>query len=179
MTLTNWLQILFGCAALVSMTVAVVNYLEQRRDRKRGSGPRPAIKATINKTYHRDGWRSVQLHVVPSDVQPNFPYDQWRILHARLIAPRRAALARAENDDYAAGVFFDDNPVREIAGRAQGNPQRFALNFFIRFEGEERGQQARFKVTFGPADETWRETRTLTVTVPIDAAAAPVSENVA
>jgi hypothetical protein len=92
-----------------------------------------------------------------------------------LVAPRDAVLARAENDDYATGVFFPDAPLREILGRADGKPQRFALEFFIRFQGDERGRQAKFKVTYGPADETWRSTQTLTATVPLDAS-GPATE---
>lgn len=98
---------------------------------------------------------------------------QLRLQRFALIAKTRDH--RSQGGDYATGVFYPEKPVREIAGRAQGKPQRFALEFFILFEGEERGQQAKFKATYGPADESWRATKTLTATVPMDAHAAPAN----
>lgn len=166
--LRDWLAIIAVLIAAGSFWFA---FRRDRRDTKTTSNARPRVKVTVNKTYYGDGWRSVQLHVVPSDIQPNFPYQQWRILRARLVAPHSAALARAENDDYSTGVFFPEAPLREIQGRAQGRPQRFALEFFIRFQGDERGQQAKLKVTYGPADDGQPSTQTLTATVPLDASA--------
>lgn len=170
LTLRDWLTIV---AVLIGAGSLWFAFRRDLRETKSNVVGRPQIKAVINRKYYLDSWRSVNLHVVPSDTQPNFPYDQWRIYHARLISPGGAVLARAEKDDYATGVFYPENPVREIAGRAQGKPQRFALEFFILFEGEERGQQAKLRVTYGPADETWRATKTLTATVPMDVHAAP------
>ncbi len=172
LTLRDWLAIFAVLFAAGSLWFAFRRDWRDTRNAPPASS-RPNVKTTINKKYYRDRWRSVQLHVVPSGVQPNFPYDQWRIYRARLISPRSAILARAENDDYATGVFFPETPLREIEGKPRGKPQRFALEFFILFEGEERGQQARFKITYGPADESWRATKTFTATVPMDAHAAP------
>ena len=55
-------------------------------------------------------------------------------------------MARAENDDYANGVFYPENLVRSLQGKAEGRPQRFALEFFIKFPGNDRGRKAQFKV---------------------------------
>ena len=79
-------------------------------------------------------------------------------------------LARAENDDYATGVFYPDKPVRSLNGKAVGRPQRFALEFFIKFTGEDdKGKKAKFKVTFSHIKKRRRHTVTVWTAVPMNA----------
>ena len=100
----------------------------------------------------------------------NFHYENWCIERAELLRPWRAVLARAENDDYATGVFYPDNPVRELKGRAEGRPQRFALEFFIKFKSkDDKGKSAKFKVTYSHVNKRTRKTVTPWVSVPTDA----------
>lgn len=119
LVLRDWLAIL---AVLIGAASLWFAFRQDRRDTRNHASERPTVKAVVNRTYYRGGWRSVQLHVVPSDTQPNFPYQAWRIYNARLVSPRGAVLASAENDDYATGVFFPENPLLEISGRPQGRP---------------------------------------------------------
>ena len=97
-----------------------------------------------------------------------FEYGQWRIDRAVLLAPAKAILARAENDDYATGVFYPENPTRVMEGKAESKPQRFALEFFMKFRGEDRGQKAVFKVTFSRINNTRRSTMKVSPVVPFD-----------
>jgi hypothetical protein len=120
--------------AIVGPLVAIIlwfgnHYIAARRERKKAQEPTPGVKATINRERYPGGWRSVQLHIMPRDRQPDFQYDNWCIERARLLRPwRGAVLARAENDDYAAGVSYPENPVRSLQGKAEGRGQRFALD---------------------------------------------------
>jgi hypothetical protein len=167
----NWLTVIAIGVALIFGSFTALNYLAGRRERKlRTYESTSQIKATINGTRYYDGWRSVQLHVeaVP-DQEQNFKYANWRIERARLLHPSDAELARAENDDYASGAFYPENPVRLLEGKAEGRPQRFALEFFIRFRGEERGRRARFKVTFSHIKLRRRRTVRVWATVPENA----------
>ena len=155
----NWIAIVGIIVAIVIGSVAFINNFWSILDRLRAGREAPAtIKATINKTDYRDDWRSVNLHVVPTEDEPNFKYQNWRIHRALLINPSTAVLARAENDDYATSVFFDRNPIRALEGRVQGKPQRFALEFFIKFTSGYAGKVAKFRVTFSRADDTRRRT---------------------
>jgi hypothetical protein len=153
-----------------SFTVA--NYLAGRRERKLKSyETTPDIKATINRKLYAGGWRSVQLHIIAPAEQQNFQTKNWRIDHARLLRPRTGAvLARAENDDYATGVFYPEIPLRELNGKVEGRPQRFALEFFIRFdEDDDRGTAAKFKVAYSHATKRRRHIVKVWATVPSDA----------
>jgi hypothetical protein len=155
----------------IGVTVAILNY--QRGGRQE---PGPAVKATINRKHYLGGWRSVQLHMVGSgEKQQDFEFENWRIERARLLNPSDAILARAENDDYARGVFYPENPVRELIGKSDARPQPFALEFFIKFEGEDRGRTAKFSVTFSKLNSSRRRTSTVSAVVPSDAESAPVS----
>jgi len=167
----NWLTITAIVVALIFGPFTALNYLAGRRERKlRTYESTPQVNATINGVRYYDGWRSVQLHVaaVP-DQEQNFKYANWRIERVRLLRPSDAELARAENDDYATGVFYPENPVRFLEGKAEGRPQRFALEFFIRFRGEERGRRAKFKVTFSHIKLRRRRTVRVWATVPQNA----------
>jgi hypothetical protein len=170
LNLQNWLTIGFGS---VGTLFALERFLAARRERllKANDGT-PVLKATINVKRYKDGWRSAQLHLVPHSDQPNFSYDAWRIERTRLMWPwPRVVLARAENDDYATGVFYPENPVREIAGRAEGKPQRFALEFFMKFrQPDDKGARAKFKVTFSHVtNKRRRHTVRVWMTVPAKA----------
>jgi hypothetical protein len=111
-----------------------------------------------------------QLHIGAPAKQQNFEVTKWCIERARLLRPWSAVLARAENDDYATAVFYPDNPVRALMGKAEGRPQRFALEFFIKFKGEEdRGKKAEFKVTFSHINKRHRHTVSVWAIVPANA----------
>ena len=151
LNVSNWIAILAVLIAAISLSFNAANYLAGHRERKLKTYEAiPRVKATINAKGYKGGWRSVQLHISPAtDNQQNFQHGNWRIERARLLGPSSALLARAENDDYATGVFYPEKPVRALAGKPEGRPQRFALEFFIKFKGEEdRGQKAKFRVTF-------------------------------
>src|SRR5262249_180668 len=129
----------------------IANFLSGYRERRqRRVDATPVAMATINQGVYEGGWRSVQLHLAPRGGDwRNFPLHAWIITRPRLLSPCPGALlARAQNDDYAAGIFFPENTVRLLEGKAEGMPQRFALEFFIRFNGPDRGKRARFKVDF-------------------------------
>lgn len=79
-------------------------------------------------------------------------------------------LARAVNDDYATGVFYPENPVRSLKGKAEGRPQRFALEFFIKFTGkDDKGKKAKFQVTFSHIKKRRRHTVRVWTPVPTNA----------
>jgi len=168
---SNWIAILAIIVAIIFGSFTAANYLAGRHERKlKTYETTPEVKATINRTSYRDCWRSVQLHIVaPTEHPQNFQYGNWHIECARLLRPWSAVLARAENDDYATGVFYPDNPVRALLGKAEGRPQRFALEFFIRFKGEDKGKKAKFKVTFSHINGRRRHTEKVWATVPTDA----------
>lgn len=172
LSVSNWIAIIAVLIAAISLSFNVANYLAGHRERKLKTYENtPLVKATINAQGYRGGWRSVQLHIVPAaDNQQNFSYGNWRIEGARLLWPASAVLARAENDDYATGVFFPENPVRALEGKAEGRPQRFALEFFIKFQGsEDRGRKAKFRVTFSRVSGQRRRTARVWAAVPADA----------
>jgi hypothetical protein len=167
---------LIAVAAIIVASVGVsftaANYLAGRRERKlKTYEATPKVKATVNRKSYADGWRSVQLHISGTPGQQNFQYANWYIERARLLRPWwGAVLARAENDDYATGVFYPDNPIRALAGKAEGRPQRFGLEFFIKFKGkDDRGKSAKFGVTFSHANKRRRHTVAIWANVPSDA----------
>jgi hypothetical protein len=178
---SNWIAVFAAIIAVVSCSFAGANYLAGREERKRRTFEvTPTIKATINSTVYPHHWRSVQLHIVASPGQDqNFKYDHWHIERAQLLRPRSAVLARAENDDYATGVFYPETPVRALVGKAEGRPQRFALEFFIKFKGEEEPKMARFKVSFAHVVQRRRYTVRVWAKVPsrvVPITVAPTSQ---
>lgn len=168
LTLANWIAIGSVAAGMIGATAGTLNYLAGRRERQRvaqKSGAR--VQGTINAKYYRDGWRSVQLHMVPvEEGQPNFDYKSWRIERAELLRPRNAVLARAADDDYATGVFYPENPVRLLLGKLEGRPQRFALEFFIKFPEGDTAGKAKFKVTFSQTKTGKLHTATVLASLP-------------
>lgn len=177
------------CIAIVAILVGiffgsftVANYIGARRERNaKTHETTPEVKATINKDYYAGGWRSVQLHVAAPPEQKNFKVDNWRITTACLLKPPwPVALSRAQNDDYAQGVFNPDDPVRALNGKVDGRPQRFALEFFINFRREDdRGRRAKFRVTIVRLNKPRTHTLKVWATVPADAATAQrLPENV-
>jgi hypothetical protein len=164
----HWLTIIGIVVAIILWSAN--HYLTARRERKKTEEPTPAVQATINRDSYPHGWRSVQLHIMPQDEQRNFQFENWCIKRARLLRPWwGAVLARAENDDYATRVFYPENPVRTLEGKSEGRPQRFALEFFIKFDGNDRGRKAKFKVSFAHAKKNRRHTTDVWATVPVDA----------
>ena len=165
----NWIALIFGLVGTIGVSFTAANYLAGRRERKlRATEHVPKVKAIINRKRYEGGWRSVQLHMI-SGSEDNLTYANWRIERAQLLGPRSVVLARAQDDDYATGVFHPENPVRVLDGKAEGRPQRFALEFFIKFEGEDRGQKVRFKVAFSRVTKSRRHTVTVGAAVPADA----------
>jgi hypothetical protein len=168
----DWIAIVAVLIAAVSLSFNAANYLAGHRERKlRTYENTPLIKSTINAKGYKEGWRSVQLHLVPAaDNQQNFSYGNWRIERVRLLWPVSAVLARAENDDYAKGVFYPEDPVRTLEGKVEGRPQRFALEFFIKFRGDEdRGRKAKFRVIFSHVNGQKRHTTRVWATLSINA----------
>ncbi len=166
----DWIAIIGVLIGAVSASIATANFLANRRQQRLTSQrPAPQVKATINRGRYDGGWRSVQLHISPTDDGQKFKYENWCIEHARLLRPANAILARAENDDYASRIFYPDNPVRELIGKAEGRPQRFALEFFIKFVGEDRGQRAEFRVTFSHVNGTCQRTVKVAAVLPTSA----------
>lgn len=148
---SNWIAIIALAVSCLSLFIAQANFRAGRRERnQRKMDEIPVVQATINKDTYPNGWRSVQLHLVPRNGDwRSFPSDDWRIVRARLIRPwYGVVLARAQNDDYAARIFYPDNPIRLLIGKAEGKLQRFALEFFIKFGREDRGGRAKFKVVY-------------------------------
>lgn len=172
LTIGNWIAIAALIVGTVGASFTSANYLVGHRERRRiARNAIPKVKATINPGLHEGGWRSVQLHVVPAeDDQQNFQYANWRIERARILRPKTAILARAAGDDYASGVFYPENPVRVLEGKLEGLPQRFALEYFIRFLEERQGQKATFKVMFSHTKTQARRTTVVTASVPDDRA---------
>jgi hypothetical protein len=168
LTIANWIAIIAVVVGALGASFTSLNYFAARRERQRSAQKnRAQIKATINSKYYEDGWRSVQLHVVPLDEeQRDFRYENWRIERAILIRPKNAILACAANDDYASGVFYAAQPIRRLEGKPEGRPQPFALEFFIKFLGSEKGQMAAFKVTFSHSKTGMRSTRVVSASVP-------------
>jgi len=172
LTIQNWLTIVGLAIATFIGYFTVTGQIDQRRERKlKTYETTPEIKATINRKRCDAGWRSVQLHVVAPAEQQNFQVGNWCINGARLLRPWfGAVLARAENDDYATGVFYPDNPVRSLAGKGEGRVQRFALEFFIKFDGnDDKGKSAKFKVTFAHVNKWRRHIVKVWAKVPDDA----------
>ncbi len=172
LTTQHWLTIIAIVVAIIIGSFTISNILAQHRERKlKTYEATPVIKATINRKRYEGGWRSVQLHVVQPDEQQNFQYKNWLIERAHLIRPWFGALlARAENDDYATGVFYPDSPMRALSGKVEGRPQRFALEFFIKFkQQDDRGRSAKFRVTFSHINKRRRHTAEVSATVPLDA----------
>ena len=174
-TTTNWIAILAIGVAIVLWFAT--QYFAVRRERQKTYEPTPMVKATINRQSYPDGWRSVQLHVVPAPDQQQFKYDNWRIERGSLLRPKDAIMARAENDDYAAGVFYPETPIRTLQGKVEGQRQRFALEFFIKFPGNDRGQKAQFKVTFSHTTKQRRHRTRVWTTVPANAEPHGASDN--
>ena len=156
----NWIALFAATIAVISCSFAGANYFAGRRERNRKALEGvPIVKATINATTYPHSWRSVQLHLVPlSEENRVFKYDQWQIERAQLLRPRNAVIARAENDDYATGVFYPENPVRVLSGKAAGRPQRFALESFIKFKNQNERPRAKFKVDFSHVNQRQRYT---------------------
>src|SRR6476659_10163408 len=109
----HWIAIVAILVGCFFGTFTVLNYLGARRERKLKTDEAiPNVKATINRKAYGGGWRSVQLHIIPTAEQQNFKVQNWRIIRARLLRPWSSAiLARAANDDYATGDFDPDNPA--------------------------------------------------------------------
>lgn len=164
----NWIALFAAIVAVISCSFAGANYFTGRQERKRRTfEATPTVKATVNATGYPHDWRSVQLHIVPQpDQDQNFKFEHWRIERAQLLRPRDAVLARAENDDYATGVFYPESPVRDLVGKAEGRPQRFALEFFIKFEREDEPKTVKFKVTFSHVVQRRRHTVRVWANVP-------------
>ena len=143
----NWIAFVAAMIAAASLGFTVANYLAGRRERQRAARAKyPRVQAIISTTPYEDGWRSVHLHVASAEGNdPRFPYERWHIKQATLLRPKKSFLALAEGGDCATGVFDAGHPVRKIGGRPEGNPQRFALEFFIKLDDHE---SATFKVTF-------------------------------
>jgi hypothetical protein len=166
-TPANWIAI---AAILVAVLLwGATQYLAARRERLKTYEPTPVIKATINTKRYPDGWRSVQLHIVPGPDNQLFKYDNWCIERAVFLGPKDAIMARAENDDYAAGVFYPESPIRTLQGKPEGRPQRFALEFFLKFSGNDLCRQAQFKVSFARVDKRRRHSTKVWVSVPENA----------
>ena len=168
LTVGNWIAIVAVLIGAVSASFAAANYLAGRRERIGNALKSDArVKLTINATDYENGWRSVQLHVIPTDAEhKDFGYSNWVIERATLVRPKNAVLARAENDDYATGVFYPEQPVRVLAGKAEGKPQRFALEFFVKVAGDEPRQILKVKVVYWSAREAKRQTEVVSATMP-------------
>jgi len=143
----NWIAFVGPMIGAAGLGFTATNYLAGRRERQRAARAKyPRVQAIISTTPYEDGWRSVHLHIVSAeDNDSRFPYERWHIKQATLLWPRRSFLALAEGGDCAIGVFDAGHPVRKIVGRPEGNPQRFALEFFIKLDDN---QSATFKVIF-------------------------------
>jgi hypothetical protein len=172
LTIQHWLTIAAIVVGIFFGTFGALNYLAGRRERKlRTYESTPEVKAVINRKRYEGGWRSVQLHISPPAEKQNFDYKNWHITRARLLRPvRGVVLARAEGDDYAKGVFYPENPIRALVGKAEGRPQRFALEFFIHFKQEDdKGSAAKFKVAFSHASKRRHYTAKTWAAVPANA----------
>jgi hypothetical protein len=167
LTLAHWIGIV-GVVVGIVLWLAT-QYLTVLRERRKTEEATPIVRATINKDSYRDGWRSVQLHVMGASEDQQIRYNDWRIERANLLRPWSAVLARAENDDCATGVFYPETPIRTLAGKVEGKSQRFALEFFIKFKGNDRGEKAQFKVSFARIGRPRRFTTKVWAIVPTNA----------
>jgi hypothetical protein len=134
--------------ALIGIGVLVLVLSLRRPDQASPMQAYPGVRAHINTTDYGDGWRSVQLHIMPPPGQEqNFRFRLWRISHARLIWPCAAILSRAQGDD-ATGKRIEGSATRVLEGRPIRHVQPFALEFFIGFTGSssEVGRKATFRV---------------------------------
>jgi hypothetical protein len=145
------------------------HYLTVLRERRKTRQATPIVRAIVNKDTYRDGWRSVQLHIMGASEKQQLNYSDWCIKRATLLRPWSAVLARADKDDYATGVFDPKSTVRTLDGKADGKPQRFALEFFMKFKGNDRGKRAKFKVAFARIGKPHRLTTKVWATIPDDA----------
>ncbi|MDP1699787.1 MAG: hypothetical protein Q8L53_02355 [Aestuariivirga sp.] len=166
-TPANWIAIAAILVAVLLWTAT--QYIAARRERSKTYEPTPLIKATINRKRYPDGWRSAQLHIVPGPDNQLFKYENWRIERANFLRPKDAIMARAENDDYATEVFYPENPIRTLQGKHEGRPQRFALEFFLKFPGDDLGRKAQFKVSFAHAQKRRKHSTKVWATVPDNA----------
>lgn len=167
----HWIAIAFGCIGAVGVFYSVRNNRAALRERKESARePGADVSVTINRKTYPGGWRSVQVHTRPELVAGQFDFGNWKILSVALTRPRHGVeLARAKDDDYASGIFFPDDPVKLIEGKSENRPQRFALEFFIRFAGPDKGQRAQFKVAYSRTNGTRRTITKKWATVPDDA----------
>lgn len=160
--------------AIVGILITILLwYLTPYRDRwHKEAEATSEVRAAINRGTYPGGWRSVQLHITGPPGANNFNVADWYIVRATLLRPAwPVVLARAENDDYATGVFFPNDPVRTLAGKAEGRPQRFALEFFIHFQvQDDRAKHAKFQVVFARTGERRRRSSKVWAEVPGDAA---------
>jgi hypothetical protein len=176
LTTSHWIAVVAVAIAVISLYFNAANYLADRRERRsKSADTTPEVKATINSKRYDGRWRSVQLHVIgPAGQQQNFEYGNWVIERASLLRPWNAVLARAENDDYATGVFYPENPVRGLVGKAEGRLQRFALEFFVKYKSEDKGQKSQV-----PSDIFARERATAAPTRHKDLGRRPFERGIA
>ena len=145
-----WIAIAALLVAIIAAYFQAVPVIAARRDHRfRIQRELPGVKATINKTPSVDGWRSIQMHIVPQDNDWKSIHS-WRIRNAVLLSPRRAKIAFARNDDSSLAGPIVGNSERMMSGRQEPNPQLFAMEFFICFPDTphaDRGTRAKFRVT--------------------------------
>ena len=128
------------------------------------------MRGTINTIAYVGGYRSAQLTIESPLDSREFQADRWAILSVRRLRPWKATLYRAQNDDYATGVFEANNPARKLAGRTAGH--RGTLEFFLHFKvQDDRGAIAKFSVRAKHALSRRARTIRAKATVPADAAA--------
>jgi hypothetical protein len=136
-------------AAAGLLLAAVKFYIDWKDRHRRLEQEHPGVRAKINNSLSVDGWRIVQLHLTRPEVHKRHDdYNGWCIASVRLIKPRRARLAFARDDDASMRGPIRLESQRSISGRLPGQPQRFALEFFIKFAGtpHDRAARACFKV---------------------------------
>ena len=167
-------QLMWAIGIVVAVSVPTIlwyatQYRADYRELKKTFEPAPVVQAAINKKSYPGGWRSAQLHLFSANEHQLLKYENWHIEFARLLGPSNAVLARAKDDDYASEVFYPDAPVRELTGKISNLPQRYALEFFIKFSGDDRGQKAQFKVWFSHVNKTRGFTGKVWAVVPTNA----------
>jgi hypothetical protein len=138
--------------ALVGLPYRIIPVHTAARERRRKEAKEsPGVQATINKMPSVDGWRSIQLHITAPEATADnldFQASGWRIMSAKLVAPRNATVAFAREDDHSLRGPIDGLAERVMSGR-MGDVQPYALEFFIRFPGtptSDHGMRARFRV---------------------------------